>query len=114
MPPKTPRFATATADDNNNGPADAGRRAGGGPPPAAPDVAARQLDRLPDGTLAWAAGGRLDREALDILASAGVSTVVVRDKAAPAVPGLGYTPSGYLDVEASGGSVRALVADKAP
>ena len=41
---------------------------------AAPDVAARQLDRLPDGTLAWAAGGRLDREALDILASAGVST----------------------------------------
>ncbi len=78
---------------------------------AAPDVAARQLDRLPDGTLAWAAGGRLDREALDILASAGVSTVVVRDKAAPAVPGLGYTPSGYLDVEASGGSVRALVAD---
>ena len=78
---------------------------------AAPDVAARQLDREPDGTLAWAAGGRLDREALDVLASAGVSTVVVRDKAAPAVPGLGYTPSGYLDVDASGGSVRALVAD---
>ena len=78
---------------------------------SAPDVAARQLDRDPDGTLAWAAGGRLDREALDVLASAGVRTVVVRDKAAPALPGLGYTPSGYVDVEASGGRVRALVAD---
>jgi hypothetical protein len=78
---------------------------------AAPEVAARQLDRNPDGTLAWAAGGRLDREALDVLASAGVRTVVVRDKAAPAVVDLGYTPSGYIDVEASGGRVRALVID---
>lgn len=78
---------------------------------AAPEVVERQLDRDPDGTLAWAAGGRLDREALDVLASAGVSTVVVRDKAAPAVAGLGYTPSGYVDVEASGGRVRALVVD---
>jgi hypothetical protein len=78
---------------------------------AAPEVAARQLDREPDGTLAWAAGGRLDRESLDVLASAGVRTVVVRDKAAPAAPGLTYTPSGYVDVEASGGRVRALVID---
>ena len=78
---------------------------------AAPEVAARQLTRDPDGTLAWAAGGRLDRGALDVLASAGVRTVVVRDKAAPAIDGLGYTPSGYVDVEASGGRVRALVID---
>ena len=28
---------------------------------AAPDVTARQLDREPDGTLAWAAGGRWAR-----------------------------------------------------
>lgn len=78
---------------------------------AAPEVAARQLERDPDGTIAWAAGGRLDRAALDALASAGVRTVVVRDKAAPAVDALGYTPSGYVDVEASGGRVRALVID---
>ena len=78
---------------------------------AAPEVAQRQLDRVPDGTIAWAAGGRLDREALDVLASAGVRTVVVRDKAAPAAAGLGATPSGYVDLEASGGRVRALVID---
>jgi hypothetical protein len=78
---------------------------------AAPEVAARQLERAPDGTLAWAAGGRLDQEALDVLASAGVRTVVVRDKSAPAAPGLDYTPSGYLDIEASGGRVRALIID---
>lgn len=78
---------------------------------AAPDVAKRQLRREPDGTLAWAAGGRLDRRALDVLASAGARTVVIRDRAAPAVDDLGYTPSGYLDIEASGGRVRALVID---
>ncbi len=78
---------------------------------AAPEVAQRQLDRAPDGTIAWAAGGRLDREALDVLASAGVRTIVVRDKAAPAAAGLVATPSGYVDLEASGGRVRALVID---
>ena len=78
---------------------------------AAPEVAERHLDRAPDGTLAWAAGGRLDRAALDVLASAGVRTVVVREKSAPPAPGLGYTPSGYVDLEASGGRVRALVID---
>ena len=78
---------------------------------AAPEVTARQLERDPDGTLAWAAGGRLEREALDVLASAGVRSVVVRDKSAPAAPGLGYTPSGYLDIDVSGGRVRAIIID---
>jgi hypothetical protein len=78
---------------------------------AAPDVTERQIDRRPDGTLAWAAGGRLDREALDVLASAGVSTIVIREKAAPLIADPGYTPSGYVDIEASGGRVRALVID---
>lgn len=78
---------------------------------AAPEVAARQIDRQPDGTLAWAAGGRLDQAALDVLASAGVSTVVIREKSAPLVADPGYTTSGYVDIEASGGRVRALVID---
>jgi hypothetical protein len=78
---------------------------------AAPEIAARQLARDPDGTLAWAAGGRIDRESLDVFASTGVRTIVVREKAAPATDALGYTPSGYVDVEASGGRVRALVID---
>jgi hypothetical protein len=78
---------------------------------AAPSVAERQLDRGPDGTLAWAAGGRLDRATLDVLASAGVSTVVIREKSARVTADLGYTQSGYLDIEASGGRLRALVID---
>lgn len=78
---------------------------------AAPSITDRNLGREPDGTLAWAAGGRLDRATLDILASAGVRTVVVRGKALPDLPDPGYTPSGYADLEASGGTVRALVVD---
>ena len=78
---------------------------------AAPDVATRQLDREPDGTVAWAAGGRLDSAALDVLSSAGVSTVVVRERSAPVLGEPGITPSGYVDIAAAGGSVRALVID---
>lgn len=81
---------------------------------AAPAVAARNLGREPDGTLAWAAGGRLDQSALDVLASAGVRTVVVRQRALldlVDVPEPVATPSGYVDLEASGGRLRALVID---
>jgi len=78
---------------------------------AAPEITQRQLDRAPDGTLAWAAGGRLDQATIDVLASAGVRTLVVRDKAAPVRIDPGYTPSGYIDIEASGGRVRALIID---
>lgn len=77
----------------------------------APEIAARQLDRDPDGTLVWAAGGRVDRGAVDVLASAGVRTILVRDKAAPVAIDPGYTPSGYVDIETTGGRVRALVID---
>ena len=77
----------------------------------APNITERQLGRAPDGTLAWAAGGRLDQAALDALASAGVRTIVVRDKALTTRFDPGYTTSGYVDLEASGGRVRALVID---
>lgn len=78
---------------------------------AAPAVAERNLGRAPDGTLAWAAGGRLDQNSLDVLASAGVRTVVLRERALLDQANLGYTPSGYVDLEASGGRLRALVVD---
>jgi hypothetical protein len=78
---------------------------------ASPAVTSRNIGREPDGTLAWAAGGRLDQAALDVLASAGVRTVVLRERALPTSPVLDYTPSGYIDLEASGGRVRALVMD---
>lgn len=77
----------------------------------APRLATDLLQREPDGTLFWAPGGRLERETLEVLASAGVSTVVLRESGVTRDRDIWYTPSGYLDLEASGGRVRALVAD---
>ncbi|MGA0010483.1 MAG: DUF6049 family protein [Candidatus Nanopelagicales bacterium] len=78
---------------------------------SAPLLIESELRRAPGGTLAWAANSRPTQSALDVLASAGVRAVVVRDRAAPVVIDRGYTPSGIVDVEASGGRVRALVID---
>lgn len=78
----------------------------------APNIAERQLDRAADGTLAWAAGGRIDQEALEALASAGVRTIVVRDRALTEGIDPGYTTSGSVDLATSGGRVRALVIDR--
>ena len=78
---------------------------------AAPEITQRQLERNPVGTLAWAAGGGLDQATIDVLASAGTRAIVVRDRAAPVTTDPGYTPSGFVDIEASGGRVRALTID---
>jgi len=77
----------------------------------APGLANDIVKREPDGTLAWAAGGRLTRSSLDVLASAGVRTVVLRNRGLVGSQGTWYTPSGYVDLEAPGGRVRALVID---
>jgi hypothetical protein len=76
-----------------------------------PSLASTYLGREPDGGIAWAAGGRLDREAIDVLASAGLRTAVVRARSVPNRADIGYTPSGYVDVDSSAGRVRALVID---
>lgn len=80
---------------------------------SAPVLADEQLGRRPDGTLAWATHSRPSQSALDVLASAGATAVVVRGQAAPAPSDLGYTPSGYVDIPVSGGQLRALVIDPA-
>lgn len=49
----------------------------------APRVAAQALGEQPDGVLYWAPFGRLDQPALDVLASAGVTTVVLAGGATP-------------------------------
>lgn len=77
----------------------------------APLLAEGELGRSPDATLAWAANSRLSQASLDVLASAGVRAIVVRDRAAPPTTDLGYTPSGFADIEAAGRNVRALVID---
>jgi hypothetical protein len=50
----------------------------------APRVTAEALGKQPDGVLYWAPFGRLDQPALDVLASAGVTTVVLAGTSLPA------------------------------
>ena len=69
------------------------------------------LEREPDSVMAWAAGGRMTAGALDALASAGVTSVVMRDNAMPVSTTLDYTPSGYADIATDAGKVRALLLD---
>ena len=78
---------------------------------SAASVTANNLEREPTGILAWAAGGRVDREALDVLASAGMRTAVVRESAVVRGADPGYTTSGYADLDTSAGRVRALIID---
>ena len=78
---------------------------------SAASMTANNLEREPTGILAWAAGGRVDRETLDVLASAGVRTAVVRERAVVRGADPGYTTSGYADLDTSAGRVRALIID---
>ena len=78
---------------------------------AAAPVTANNIGREPTGVLAWAAGGRVDREALDVLASAGVRTMVVRERAVVTGADPGYTTSGYADIDTGAGRVRTLIID---
>lgn len=69
------------------------------------------LGRTPDSLVAWAAGGHLTGKAIDTLAAAGVSSVVLRDNSMPVSGQLTYTPSGYSDIATDVGRVRALLID---
>ncbi|TEX51954.1 MAG: hypothetical protein B7C55_02965 [Actinomycetales bacterium mxb001] len=70
-----------------------------------------EVGRDANGTIAWPAGGHLDPVALDLLASAGVSAVVVRERAVPLAVDPGYTPTGHTDISSAAGTVRALILD---
>lgn len=74
----------------------------------APRVAAEALGEQPDGVLYWAPFGRLDQPALDVLASAGITTVVLAGSSiatalpeAEAVPEAGPLPSAAADEAAA-------------
>lgn len=58
----------------------------------APRVAAQALGEQPDGVLYWAPSGRLDQPALDVLASAGVTTVILAGGPAPSPQSPPTTP----------------------
>lgn len=65
----------------------------------------------PTGTMYWAPSGRLEAGTLNVLASAGVSTVVLRSGALPPQPPTDFTPSGSVDIDTQFGPIRAAVID---
>ena len=76
-----------------------------------PELMSKYLQRDPDGTVAWAPGGRIDPSTLELLASSGVRSIVVRERAVPLVTDPGYTPTGHTDLDTTAGPVRALIID---
>lgn len=77
---------------------------------AAP-LASRVLARPVSGDVAWPTDGVIDTGTLDLLRSAGVSTVVLKDSTAPAEPPVAYTPSGSIALSSLSGTARAVLTD---
>ena len=77
----------------------------------APEIVRSELERDSDGTITWAPGGRLDPATLELLASAGVRTIVVRERAVPLVSEPDYLPTGHTDIATAAGPLRALIID---
>ncbi|TAK70327.1 MAG: hypothetical protein EPO13_05145 [Actinomycetota bacterium] len=77
----------------------------------APTLAASTLQRPVSGGVFWAPGGDVDAATLDTLAAAGVTTVVLSDKAMPPAASAAYTPSGSASLATQSGTVRAVLAD---
>lgn len=63
------------------------------------------------GTVYWAPGGRIDSTTSALLASTGVSVVVVNDDALPALSDPGITPTGVVDLDTPVGPLRAVLID---
>ena len=74
-------------------------------------IVRESIGRSAEATVAWPAGGQLEPAALDLLASAGVRAVVVRERAVPLTVDPGYTPTGHTDISSDSGPVRALIID---
>jgi hypothetical protein len=63
--------------------------------------------------IAWPVDGYLDRDTLDSLSRAGVSSTVLDGRALPTTVDLAYTPSGRARLKSTTGRVAALLADPA-
>ncbi len=63
------------------------------------------------GSIYWAPGGRTDLTTTSLLASAGVSAVILRDDALPPLDASGITPSGSVDLDTQFGPLRAVLID---
>ena len=81
---------------------------------AAPGVARAAIERPVTGAFAWAPFGRFDRPTLDVLSSAGVTTVVMSAEALPATEsGVSTDGSATAALPTSTGSIRAVLIDPA-
>lgn len=63
------------------------------------------------GGVYWAPGGRIDLTTTSLLASAGMSAVILRDDALPPLDGPDLTPSGSVDLDTQFGPLRAILID---
>lgn len=77
----------------------------------APSITRLATGSRPTNTIYWAPGGRLDAGTLNLLSSAGVSTVVLRSGALQSSPPVSFTPSGSVDIDTQFGPIRAAVID---
>lgn len=74
-------------------------------------VTREAIDTDGAGTVYWAPSGRIDPTTATLLASTGVSAVVLRDDALPALSDPGITPSGIVDLDTQVGRLRAVLID---
>jgi hypothetical protein len=63
------------------------------------------------GTVFWAPGGRVSEPNTRLLASAGVSAVILRDDALRPILDPGLTPTGIIDLDTQFGPLRAVLID---
>jgi len=63
------------------------------------------------GSLYWAPGGRIGESTLSLLASTGVSAVILRDDVLAPILDPGLTPSGLVDLDTQFGPMRAVLID---
>lgn len=77
-----------------------------------PRVASNALGDQTDGQVYWAPFGRMDQPALDVLASAGVTTVVLSGDAMPATDGLAILDGqAVAALPTDAGAIRAVLTD---
>ncbi len=74
-------------------------------------VTREAIDTDGAGTVYWAPSGRIEPTTATLLASTGVSAVVLRDDALPALSDPGITPSGIVDLDTQVGRLRAVLID---
>lgn len=75
------------------------------------EVTQQVLGTNPSTTLGWPAGGQIDQQGLNALASNRVHTVVLDDSALPLSETLNYTPDPVAATRTSSGSMKVLLSD---